>query len=146
MVDKKIIVLPLFKNEGMTDALHFAQHVAVRRGAMLKLIHLSEHEESPDLLIARLGLKPENLFNTVITHAQSQEQDYERVLLEIAAKPEVDMLILSLDMTVANNENLASNIIKQATCPIIVKQPSSLNPTTDRPLKNILVPLDGTQR
>jgi nucleotide-binding universal stress UspA family protein len=135
-----VIIVPLIGKGNARAAVNIGLNVAASRKAILKLLYLSEKEESPSEIIARFGLVPEDLFNAVVQQICCNEDDFIKTILDTASQPEVDMLIFSDG---DDTPFITKSLVEKISCPVLLIQ-SELVAEAGKPIKNILVAIDCT--
>src|SRR5947208_14262967 len=118
MSTNKIIIIPMIVGSGdLSAALSFGRLAAMERNAILQLLYLTDLELPPAELIANFGLAPEELFNAVVNQVCCGQKDYEKAILEAAARPGVELVVFSDG---GKNKQITQTIIDCASCPVLL--------------------------
>ncbi|MEW6732226.1 MAG: universal stress protein [Acidobacteriota bacterium] len=143
-MDTKVIIVPVVTARQSQAALSLGRRAAATSGAMLQLFYFTEKEQPPESIIARLGFTPRDMFNAVLTQICGEESKYQAAILEAAARPEVEMMVLAFDgLEPFIDEHLLESLVEHIPCPVFFTRPD-LERLAERPIQQLVVPLDGT--
>lgn len=137
------ILVPLDGSRHATVALPVARGLADQLGAVLQLIHIAEPRLTPEELLTRVGLTPEQLFGSVLD--QQAGSPAEAIVRLARARPCSYIVMCTrtgMEKPRGQLGSVAEEVLRTAPCPLVLVQPErGLHPWA---LRSVLLPHDGT--
>lgn len=139
MSEKRVIIVPLIGELNARNTLEFARLSASRSDARLQLLYLTEREEEPGLLLARLGLKPEDMFNAVLRQVCCTPAAIVDEIVAAARRDDVDKIVIACELR--ERLDLVRKVMAEVESPVLLATNSKVS---KQRIAQILVPMDGS--
>src|SRR5581483_748581 len=141
------VLLPLDGTKEANAALLPSKAAAKTMSAVLHIVHVAPQEMTVEQMVAKLGLKPEEMVG-VVFHSSTGDPATE--ILKTAGDISAELIVMTMhpghDLSSSEISSVVERVVQEADCPVLSVRPDSIKTEEEhlKRVRRILVPLDGT--